>query len=94
MPITNGLLYIASIFRDQTVEPIQPSPPTPYDSTLQMTCYGLDPAKTGFTYRRAVESLSELAQVNMMTGRHSGVHFDVFLIGVPIGKGSFAMGTS
>ena len=94
MTITNGLLYITSFSRNQTVEPIQPSPPTPYHSTLQLTCYGLNPAKTSFTYRWAVESLSELMQVNMVAGRHSGFHFNVFLIGVPIGKGSFAMGTS
>jgi hypothetical protein len=56
--------------------------------------YGLDPAKTGFTYRWAGESLSKLAQVCKMAGKYSEAHFNVFLIGVPIEKGIIAIGTS
>ena len=90
--IMNGLVYIAPFSRDQIMEPFETSPRSPYDSTLQMTYYGLDPAKAGFTYHWAVGSLSELAETYMEAKKYPEVHFNVLLLGVPVGRGSIIKG--
>ena len=92
MTIMNGLVYIASFSRDQIMEPFETSPPSPYDSTLQMTYYGLDPAKAGFTYQWAAESFSELAETYMKAKKYPEVHFNAWLLGVPVGQGSITKG--
>ena len=92
MTIMNGLVYIASFSRDQIMEPFETSPPRPYDSTLQMTYHGPDPAKAGFTYHWAAESFFELAETYMEANKYPEVHFNVWLRGVPVGRGSITKG--
>ncbi|KAK3175246.1 hypothetical protein OEA41_002493 [Lepraria neglecta] len=92
MTIMNGLVYIAPFSTDQIMEPFETSPRSPYDSTLQMTYYGLDPAKAGFTYHWAAESLSELAETYMGAKKYPEVHFNALLLGVPVGHGSIIKG--
>ena len=92
LTIMNGLVYMAPFQRDQIMESFETSPPSPYDTTLRMTYYGLHPTKAGFTYRWATESLSELAEIYMGAKKYPEVHFSALLLGVPVGHGSITKG--
>ena len=92
MTLMQGIVYIAPFPRDALVKPFGTSPPKPYSSTLQMTYFGLDPAKAGLTYGSAAQSLSEVAELFWKANKYPEIHFNVALVGEPIGQGSITKG--